>query len=114
LRALPPHFKNDEQLTIRLLQLQQNERNSLMDSILTTVLTVGVGKIFSRGCISGFSQVYPKIFFQGGKVGKIHFTHSKLRKQPFFAKKLIGKCHISKPKGGIAPLPSPSDAQDLG
>jgi len=36
------------------------------------------------------------MFFQkGAKVVKFDFTHSKLRKRPFFAKNLIGKCQIS-------------------
>jgi len=42
-------------------------------------LNMGAGGIFSR---EG-----PKIFLQGlPKVEKLHFHHSKLRKQPFFAK----------------------------
>ena len=33
---------------------------------------------------------------RGEKVKKLHFSLSKLRKQPFFAKNASGKCHISK------------------
>jgi len=43
---------------------------------------------------------------------KFHFSHPKLRKQPFFAKHLIGKCQISKFRGVrilFAPLPTPMD-----
>jgi len=40
-----------------------------------------------------------------------HFSHPKLRKQPFFAKNLIGKCQISESREErralSAPLPTP-------
>jgi len=38
---------------------------------------------FQGGVNSGLFHRYPKRYFQGGKVVKYHFTHSKLRKQPF-------------------------------
>ena len=43
---------------------------------------------------------------------KFHFSHSKLRKQPFFAKNVIGKCQIFKSREGprspsAPPLPTP-------
>ena len=50
-------------------------------------------------------------FFPGGpKMERFHFAHSKLSKQPLFAKTLIGKSKISKSRGGLNPfcLP-PSD-----
>ena len=65
----------------------------------------GFGKIFSTGRDSGFFKELPKIFFQGRpKVVKWHFAHSKLRKQPFSAKHLLGKFEISKSRGTLAPL----------
>jgi len=39
---------------------------------------------------------------------KFNFTHSKLRKQPFFVKHLIGKCQISKSRGARPPCPIPT------
>jgi len=46
---------------------------------------MGVGRIVSRGGKSGLFQAQLKIFFRGeAKVEKFHFTHSKLRKRPFF------------------------------
>ena len=50
-------------------------------------LNMGTGGIFSRkGSIVDFLGV-GKIFLQGGpKEARLHFHHSKLRKQPFFAK----------------------------
>jgi len=60
-----------------------------------------------------FSRRSPKYFSRGGpKVAKFDFTHSKLRKQPFFAKNLIGKCQILNSRGGLAPPATPSDALD--
>jgi len=42
---------------------------------------------FQKGANSGFSRGGPKIFLQGRpKVAKLHFHHSKLRKQSFLAK----------------------------
>jgi len=47
---------------------------------------------FSRGGKKSIIPGVAKIFFQGkGKVTKIHYTLSKLRKR-LFAKNLIGKC----------------------
>ena len=51
-------------------------------------------------------------FFPGvPKVLKFYFTNAELRKQPFSAKNLIGKCQISKFKGSrlppAFPLPTP-------
>ena len=67
------------------------------------MLYMGVGRIFSSG---GQQGIFPK-FFQGGtKSGEIFFSHSKLRKQPFFAE-------LFKIQGGHGPhLPPPSDAHD--
>jgi len=71
---------------------------------------MGVRRIFSREGDSGFFQRQPKKFFQIWlKLAKFHFSLSKLGKQRFFAKNVIGKCHISKPKGPRPPCP-PSDA----
>jgi len=59
---------------------------------------MGVGRIFSMGALGDFSK-----FLQGvPKVVKFVFSHLKLRKLPFFAKK------IQNP-GGKAP---PSDTYD--
>jgi len=41
---------------------------------------------FHGGPIAGFSRCWPKIFSRGEKVVKFHFTHSKVRKQPFLLK----------------------------
>jgi len=62
---------------------------------------VGVGKIFFQGANSRFSM--------GGKVVKFHFTHSKLRKQPFY-QKFNRKTSDFKIREGLDPLPLPSDA----
>jgi len=58
---------------------------------------MGAGKIFFQGVAnSGFSGGGPQLFLQAGpEVAKLHFHHSKVRKQ-FFSKNLMGKCHISK------------------
>jgi len=47
------------------------------------------------------------MFAGGTKVAKLDFHHSKLRKQTFSLKNLMGKCQISKSCGGLFP---PSDA----
>ena len=53
-----------------------------------------------------FSRPGQKYFSRGGpKVAKFDFTHSKLRKRPFFAKNLIGKCQISNSRGALLHLP---------
>jgi len=44
-----------------------------------------------------------KIFARVLKVAKFHFHHSKLRKQLFFAKRLMGTCQISKSLGALPP-----------
>jgi len=75
---------------------------------------MGVGMIFSRwgpivdfpsGSINDFSRGTPKVV-------KLQFTQTKLRKLPFFAENLIGKCKISKSRGCKTPLPTPSDTHD--
>jgi len=38
---------------------------------------------------------------------EFYFSYSKLRKQPFSAKKVIGKCKISNLEWALHPLPSP-------
>jgi len=70
-------------------------------------VTVAVTWVFSFWCRNGhgrrkdffqeransiFFQGLLKRFFQSGpKVVKLHFTHSKLRKQTFVGKNLVGK-----------------------
>jgi len=41
------------------------------------------------------------------KVAKFHFTHSKLKKRPFFAENLTGKFKIPGGLGSPSPLPTP-------
>jgi len=57
-----------------------------------------VGRIFSRGALWDLS----KIFLGGQKVVKFDFSHSKLRKQPFFTE--IFK--IQGTKVPVRPLPT--------
>jgi len=38
---------------------------------------------------------------------KLHFSFSKLRKRPFFAKNITEKCKISKYRGARLPVPPP-------
>jgi len=52
---------------------------------------------FQKGRNSGFFQVVLVNF---------HFIHSKLRKQPFLAKRLSEKCQIPKYRGEKSPLTS--------
>jgi len=52
---------------------------------------------------SGFSRGSQNDFCRVGKMAKFRFNHLKLRKQPIFAKSLLGKCQIS--KFGAIPLP---------
>jgi len=54
-------------------------------------------------------MVVRRIFPGGAKSGKIKFSFSKLRKQPFFAKNVTEKCQILK---SIPPAP-PSDTHSL-
>jgi len=64
---------------------------------------------FSRWCWGG-----RKYFFQKGRnsgffqvvLVNFHFIHSKLRKQPFLAKRLSEKCQIPKYRGEKSPLTS--------
>ena len=63
------------------------------DGVGGGLLSMGVGRIFSKG---GQQGIFPK-FFQGGpKVVKFDFSHLKLRKQPFLLK-------ISKARGPWPP-----------
>jgi len=64
---------------------------------------MGVGKIFSRGGTRGFSQKFSR---GGPKVVNFNFvfSHSKLTKQPFFAK------HFKIQGGALIPLPTPMNA----
>jgi len=48
---------------------------------------LGVGRIFFRGVNSGFFKSSQQFLFMVPKLVKFHFTHSKLRKLPFFLKK---------------------------
>jgi len=57
------------------------------------------------GLIVDFSRGSKKDFPEGPKVVKFHFTHPKLRKRPFFAETLLGKCQISITGTTLAPLP---------
>jgi len=68
---------------------------------------MSVGKDFSSEVLTVDFPGEPKNIFAMGwlKLAKFHFTHLKLRKQSFFAKSLMGKCQISKSKGG-KPLPT--------
>jgi len=81
---------------------------------LFTGFTLGVGRTFSRGAYSVFFQGWSKLVFTGGgTVVNFHFTNSKLREKQFSAKKLTGKCKVSKTREGFAPsLPPRSDAHD--
>jgi len=58
-------------------------------------------------CSYSYVQGWAKIYLQGGKSGKISFLPLETRKTTFFAKKLMGKCQISKSWG---PLPSHTHA----
>ena len=58
----------------------------------------GGNSVFSQGSQKDISR---------GKVVKFHFTRSKLRRQPFFAKNVIGKCQLSKPRCQGSPVPRP-------
>jgi len=92
-------------------------------------LNMGAGRIFLKGgANSGFSRGGPKIFLQGmanrgfSRVGplmilqegpevvKLHFHHSKLRKQ-YFCKKFGRKMSNFKILGALAPLPTPIPLQ---
>jgi len=81
--------------------------------ILRLVTDMDVPKIFSKGrsnTVVDLSRGNLTVFFHrgGATVVKFHFTRSKLRKKPFFANYLIGKCQFSKSEGGDkAPLPTP-------
>jgi len=59
---------------------------------------------FSQGgANSGFSRGGPKIFLQGRpKAAKLHFHHSKLRKQPFFAKNWWENVKFQNPGAALA------------
>ena len=64
-------------------------------------LNMGTGRTFFQGeANNGFSRGGPKIFLKGAEVVKLHFHHSKLRKQ-YFCKKFIEKRQISKSYGGL-------------
>jgi len=64
-------------------------------------LNMATGRTFFQWWANdGFSRVGPKISLQGEEVVKLHFHHSKLRKQ-YFCKKFIGKRQISKSYGGL-------------
>jgi len=54
--------------------------------------------IFPCGSTVDFSRRVPNVV-------NFYFTHSKLRKQPFFAKHFLGKCQIPKSRGAKATLP---------
>jgi len=69
---------------------------------------MGAGRIFFQGgATSGFSRVGSKMTLQEGpEVVKLHFHHSKLRKQ-YFCKKFGRKMPNFKILGAMAPLPTP-------
>jgi len=58
---------------------------------------------------TGFAMGSQKDICSGIKSGKFHITNSKLRKQHFIAKNMMGKCQISKSRGQgpSASLPTP-------
>ena len=58
---------------------------------------------FQGRASSGFSRGGSKTFLQGPKVAKLHFHHSKLRKQPFLQKH-DEKMSNFKILGGVGPL----------
>jgi len=68
---------------------------------LTPIVTMGVGKIFSRGGKSGLFQAQSKTSFsREAKSGKISFYPVETKKMTFFGKNLIGKYQIP---GGASP-----------
>jgi len=66
----------------------------------------GRRKDFSRGEVLDFSRGNQNIFPVVPTMVKFHFTNSKLREQPCFAKNLIGKHQISKSRGPSPPCTS--------
>jgi len=66
---------------------------------------MGVGNIFSRGAIAGFSR--------GGNSGEISFYLLKTKRIYFSTKKSIGKHQISKSRGASSLLPTPMSVNSL-
>jgi len=66
---------------------------------------MGVGNIFSRGAIAGFSR--------GGNSGEISFYLLKNKRIYFSTKKSIGKHQISKSRGASSLLPTPMSVNSL-
>jgi len=71
-------------------------------------MNVGLERFFQGGHNSAFFHKKPNIFFHGAKTGEILFYPLEIKKTTFFAKKLIGKCQISKCREvETPPLPPP-------
>ena len=66
--------------------------------VIYLIIDMGAEWIFSRGATRGFFLNFPR----GPKVVKFHFSHSKLRKQPFLL-----KISQSRGLGPLSPLPTP-------
>jgi len=66
----------------------------------------GLGFFFREGPAVDFPGVGQKYFCRGPKVAKLHFHHSKLRKQPF-CKNMMRKCPISKYGEALALFSTP-------
>jgi len=67
---------------------------------------MSVGRIFSRGCNSGFFQGWSKGFFQRvPSVVKFYFINSETKKKHFYTKPLLTKYQTSKSRGPCPPFP---------
>jgi len=81
-------------------------------SMINQTCTWAPENFYPGGGSRRFFQVKPRIFVGGAKMGKFHFFHPKLRKQPSLLKNMIGTCQISKcrelPRPTFTPpLPTP-------
>jgi len=81
-------------------------------SVIRNVLSNGkviqnmvVGRILFRGARVDFSR-RSQWFIQGGQIGEILFNLLETKRTTFLAENLIGKCVISKSRGGTSP-PAP-------
>jgi len=72
------------------------------------IVTMGVGRIFSRGDHQQiFRQVTIKIFQRGAKSDEISFFPLETKKTTFFAKNIIKKYETSKSIGPLPPFRRP-------
>jgi len=94
------HFTNNDQSNLNDLHHFYVKQDSLTKAC-AVMLLIFFHKIFKQGSwaseryfpggpMADFSKVTNNIFPGGQKVVEFHFAHSKLGKQYFFAKTLIG------------------------